>query len=54
MRMAVISESVAMAKKPDQEREAEDKARTDEARKVVKDYADEQRELQENLRRKLS
>ncbi|WP_256465259.1 MULTISPECIES: hypothetical protein [unclassified Bradyrhizobium] len=42
-----------MAKKRDQEREAEDEARTDEARKVVKEHPDDQRELQDKLRRKL-
>ncbi|WP_257721912.1 MULTISPECIES: hypothetical protein [unclassified Bradyrhizobium] len=42
-----------MAKKPDHEREAENKARMDEARKVVADYIDDQREIAAKLRRKL-
>lgn len=43
-----------MAKKPDDKREAEDKDRTDEARKIVKEHADDQRELLDRLRRKLN
>ncbi len=42
-----------MAKKTDQEREVEDRERTDAARKVVKDDIDDWRKLQDKLRRKL-
>lgn len=42
-----------MAKKQEPTDDA-DKARTEEARKVVKDHADDQRELVDSLRRKMN
>ncbi|MEY9182359.1 hypothetical protein [Bradyrhizobium sp. USDA 313] len=44
----------AMAEKPDDNTEGEDKARTEEAQRLVKEHADQQRELQDKLRRKLN